>query len=123
MQARRIDTARFSFDPSDSTGNSAARWPLGFRIPSFPGALFFTADVSWFCLVVYRKYWADSFPVEVVVKAARQGRSRSEFVLRCSGAGGTTVGCGRFGKRRLPLQEDHRRETRVHVRRQGAIAG
>ena len=28
MQARRIETARFSFDPSESAGNSAARWPL-----------------------------------------------------------------------------------------------
>lgn len=93
-------------------------------MPSFPGALFFTADASWFCLVVYRKYWIDSFAVEAVAKVARQGRLRSEFVLRFSGAGGErSSGCGRFGERRLPLQKDHRRGMHMHVRRHGAIAG
>ena len=46
MQARRIETARFSFDPSDSAGNSAALWPLGSSPLSFVALRVFTATAS-----------------------------------------------------------------------------
>ena len=46
MQARRIDTARFSFDPSDSAGNSAARRPMASLMPFFFDVLVVTATAG-----------------------------------------------------------------------------